>query len=112
MKDKIIELRNQVNLECEILFGYKFLILTGLKVGDIIDCSFQSSYGTYKQSYGTTIKTKGIIKESDSGTLYVESIDKIKQSYSTSNNMSGRNYKSWWVYEDKITKANIVEIIF
>lgn len=110
MFEEILKLKNKIEHKAKVDFGNEYLKLTGLKIGNIIDCTFHYSYGTNKSSYGASKVCKGEIKQCISGLIYVESIDKLVQSYSTSNNRSGRDRRSWWVFEPKITKAELTDI--
>lgn len=111
-KADILKLKNQIEHEANIVFGLKFLELTGLKVGDEVSAFFSFSYGDRKSSYSTGGIRKGIIKTHKNGTLYIESVDKLRQSHSESNNRTGRNRKDWWVYEDKHTVTDLININF
>ena len=112
MKEEVMKLKAQIEQESNVIFGKAFLELTGLKIGDEVECYFSSSRGDSKNSYTNGGYHKGIIKQYESGTLYVESVEKLTQSYNTSNNRSGRDRRSWWVYEDKFTKAPITDIAY
>ena len=107
---EVTELKKQLELEMTIAFGKKALELLELKVGDIVKCKFRTSYISRKQSYGDTTIQDGVIKVDERGIIYVESLEPIKQTYNTSNNRTGRDYRSWWVECMKITKAEITAI--
>lgn len=104
IKAELNAIKSKIDLDAKILYHNQFLSYTGLKIGDVVSCYFSISTGNSKQSYRSSTVTNGIIKQYENGTLYVESIEKLSKSYSTSNNRSGRDYKSWWVFE----KENVI----
>lgn len=110
MKARVLQLKYEIEQESEIAFGQRFLELTGLKIGDTVQASFHCSYGDRKQSYISSKDCSGIIKQYENGSLYVESVDKLQQSYNRCNNRSGRDRRSWWMYELEFTKAKLTDI--
>ena len=92
--EDVLKLKAEIDYESNVIFCNRFLQLTGLKIGDEVICRFRSAYGTSKQSFGSSKDCPGIIKQHENLTVYVESIDKITQSYNASNNRSGRDRRS------------------
>lgn len=105
------EYKNKLQQDLEIAYCEKFLELTGLKIGDNVMCSFTHSHGTSKQSFISSSIREGIIKRNSYGVIYVECLNKLSQSYNTSNNRTGRDRKSWWVYENKTTTSGLDSIV-
>ena len=107
VKKELNKIKEEIDLQAKLSYHKKFLEYTGLKIGDIVKCYFSISTGNSNQSYTGSTITDGILKQYENGLLYVESIEKLSKSYSTSNGRSGRNYRSWWVYEMKNVKTEI-----
>ena len=107
IKLELNKIKEEIDLEYKLLYHKRFLEHTGLKVWDIVICYFSISPGNSKSSYTSSTITDGILKQYDNGILYVESIEKLSKSYSTSNGRSGRDYRSWWVFEMVNIKTDI-----
>lgn len=111
LKQRLISIKKDLEFKAELEYQKQFIELTGLKVGDMVECSFNHSHGDRRNSYITSSVGKGILKQNkESGYLYVESINKYKVSKSVSNNRSGSSYRSWWEYELTLIKSDIIKI--
>jgi len=110
IKRQLIELKNKIELDAKVEYHRLFLEKTGLKIGDIVKCNFTTHHGDSKHSYMSSCICDGVLKSYENGVLYVESLKDLTDSYNTSNNRSGRNYRSWWCYRQIKMKAEISSI--
>lgn len=106
----LIKKHNELNLNAAIEYGKYFLSVTGLAVGDIVDCRFTVHTGNAKQSYMSGATKKGLIKVKENGVICVESIDRLPTSRSVNNGRTGRARRDWWEYENKIITTEIDRI--
>lgn len=109
-KEQIIAAFNECEVKSKIECGKRFLEITGLKVGDKVMSYFSYNSGDSKRSYCTGGYKEGIIKEKESGILFIESVEKLKVSYEESNRRSGRDRRSWWVYKEEHISAALTSI--
>ena len=109
-KQEISEIKKEMDLKSKIEFHKRFLMETGLKIGDIVSCSFSVSSGNSKQSYSSLSTSPAELKQNEDGTLYCESLNPIRDSYNQSNGRTGRSYRSAWHYRDVIKKVEITNI--
>ena len=110
IRKQINTTKKQIDFNAKIEFQNQFLKITGLKVGQIVRCYFDVSSGTSKQSYSGLETHNGIIKKGEDGLIYVESIKKLRYSYTVSNGRIGRSYKSWWGFDYRNQKSDIDRI--
>ncbi len=110
MRREINNAKKQIELSAKKKFQKAFLDITGLKIGDTVRAYFNVSSGTEKQSFSGLQTHNGIIKEGEDGLLYVESIKKLRYSFTKSNGRTGASYKSWWCYDYKEQKSDIERI--
>ena len=110
-KEELSRIESEINREAKIEYHKRFLEITGLKVGDIVKAYFSTSHGSSSQSYSSLAEKDAYLKQHENGILYLESVEPLQKSYSTSNGRSGRSYRGWWVYEKVIMSTEIKDII-
>lgn len=96
---ELFELNNKLETEKLIKFGQEGLKLLNLKVGDKVLTYFNTSYTKNGQAYTSGDDYEVIIKQYDNGIVYIESVDKLPNTYNKSNGFSGRSRRSWWETE-------------
>lgn len=115
MKKEIVEelnrVESEINRNAKIEYHKRFLEITGLKVGDVVKAYFGTSHGTSKQSYSSIAEKEAYLLQHPNGILYLQSVEPLQRSYSTSNGRSGRSYRGWWEYEKVIMTTEIKEVI-
>ena len=74
-KDKLQKMLEDCYKKAALEFFNKFLEITGLKIGDVVDCYFAYNDGDKEKKHAAGIH-KGVLKESEQkGFLYVESVE-------------------------------------
>ena len=111
IKNEISKLSLKMKIEMEIEFSKKVLKLINKNIGDIVLCTFYGSSISNRKSYTNSYDRAGKIIVNKDGVICVESEDVIPQTYHTSNNRSGRDYRGWWVSKPKITQSNLIRIL-
>jgi hypothetical protein len=111
IREKLRLKQKEIRMKADKEYSDFFLKELNIKIGDIVPCFFNVNTGTRKQSYSSTKTADGIIKMSEDGIAFVESLEKLPISYNKSNNRTGRDYRSWWVYEYENVTASIGHIL-
>lgn len=104
---KLSSIKMELQHHAKLEFHKQFLDLTTLKVGDIVECSFAYNSGDRRKAYISTGIKKGVIKQYESGLLYIESVDPLPKSKHVTNGRSGRAYREWYEYENTHVKVEI-----
>ena len=93
--------KKEIKRLCELEYDKKWLELTGLKIGDVVDCCFSYNFGDAKHSYMSSTIGKGTIVEIEDG-IRVKSDVKYKKCHEK------RVYpnrplctKTYWSYDDE-----------
>lgn len=104
--------KKEIELQCEIAYQEKFLELTGLKVGDKVECYFTVEDGTHKQSYLSSVKGVGTIIRDDNG-YAVLSDNEYSHSKSVRNKpWSCCDFSTHWEYIFKQRRMELNSIVF
>lgn len=96
---ELLELSNRLETEKLIKFGQEGLKLLNLKIGDKVLAYFNTSYTKNGQAYTSGDNYDAIIKQHDNGIIYLESVEKLSNTYNKCNGFSGRSRRSWWETE-------------
>lgn len=100
-------IRPDIKLKCDIAWQEKFLELTGLKIGDVVDCNFSASHGNARQSFSYLAEGKGTIVMTEKG-IFVKSHEKYKVARSEK---SRRSRAYIWLYHDEFVFSRLENII-
>lgn len=101
----------EIEFQCELAYGEKFLELIGKKVGDKVKCRFFYSSGTAKQSYTeSTVDTGTIILDEKgyaviSDNEYLHSMEVRKKPWNVS------DFSTYWKYESRHSRSELKYII-
>ena len=97
------ELQNTKDLilQCDLAWQEKFLELTGLKIGNTIECYFSTFSGNSNRCFQSLTKGKGTIVMTDKG-IFVKSNEKYtiaheKRKYPN----RPTNTQTYWSYQDE-----------